>query len=79
VFPKVFKLSFEVSECKPLLIGGPNPDSPDEEAADIMDDALAAGRGSHSPASRLNLSAFCEIGLHSGVVEGMCRRCQGLS
>ena len=25
------------------LIGGPNPDSPDEEAADIMDDALAAG------------------------------------
>ena len=37
-----------------------------------------AGRGSHSSTFRLNLSAFCGIGLHLGVVEGVFERCQGV-
>jgi hypothetical protein len=47
VFPKVLKLSSEVSECKPLGIG-------------IFESPT--GRGSHSSTLQLNLSAFYDIG-----------------
>ena len=39
---------------------------------------LVGGRGLHSFAFQLNLSAFCGIGVHVGVVEGVYRRCQGV-
>jgi len=35
-------------------------------------------RGLHSSTFRLNLSAFCGIGLHLVVVQGVFRRCQGV-
>jgi hypothetical protein len=38
----------------------------------------AGGRGLHSSTFRLNLSALCGIGVHLGVVQGLCRRCQGV-
>jgi len=38
-----------------------------------------ARRGLHSSTFRLNFSAFCGIGMHSGVVLGVFRRCQGVA
>ena len=35
------------------------------------------GRGSHSSTFRLNLSPFCGIGVHLGLVQGVFGRCQG--
>jgi len=51
VFPKVFKLSSEVSECKPLHIG--------QATIGLHDLTVHAGKGLHSSTSLLNLSPFC--------------------
>ena len=40
--------------------------------------AAGGGRGLHSSTVRLNLSAFCGIGVHVGVVDGMFGRFQGV-
>jgi len=39
---------------------------------------LVYGRGLHSFTFRLNLSAFCGIGVNVGVDAGVFRRCQGV-
>ena len=36
-------------------------------------------RGSHSSTFRLNLRAFCGIGVHLGVTWGVLKRCQRVS
>jgi cullin 1 len=38
----------------------------------------ATGRGLHSSTFRLNFSAFCGTGVHSGFVEAVFRRCEGV-
>ena len=43
-----------------------------------LDQVTNAGKGLHSFTSWLNLSAFCGIGVHSGVIEEVFRRCQGV-
>ena len=35
-------------------------------------------RGLHSSTFRLTLSAYCRTGVHSGIVQGVIRRCQGV-
>jgi hypothetical protein len=41
-------------------------------------EAGAGGRGLPSSTFRLNSGAFCRIGVHLGVVQGVFRRCQGV-
>jgi hypothetical protein len=73
VFPKVLKLSSEVSECKPLDVGAepvvlsvPALDRPDRYY-------VVQVRGLHSSCtSQLNLSAFYGIG---AVRKGLCSPC----
>ena len=52
----------------------------DKQAQAVIDYACNPihGRGLHSSTFRLNLSAFCGIGVRLGVVQGMLRRCNGV-
>jgi len=63
LFQKRLKLSRKVHECKPLTDGlGIVPG-----AANPGGGAGGYGRGLHSSTFRLNVSAFWEMGGHSGV------------
>ena len=86
----MLKLSSEVKECKPLGLGrtglgqasvGSQKRYVDKYLARMVTDGKKAGlhtRGLHSSTVRLNLSAFCRIGVHSRIVEWVFRRCQGV-